>query len=86
MLPTNASPHTRVKPVQGKNVTWIHFLKQSEPQWASIRHHKKNCSETNIKKLSVGAAGKCWDCMMTRPRSVVQKLYIAQHGRQEIDI
>lgn len=37
-------------------------------------------------KLSVGAIGECWDCMMTGPRSVVQQLYIAQHGRQEIDI
>lgn len=26
------------------------------------------------------------DCTMTGPRSVVQQLYIAQHGRQEIDI
>lgn len=41
-----------------------------------------------LTKWSVDGNEGSWlrDCTMTGPRSVVQPLYIAQHGRQEIDI
>ena len=54
-----------------------------------LEYHKTILSKKrNAQKLSAdGTEGnQLHDCTMTGPRSVVQQLYIAQHGRQEIDI
>ena len=47
---------------------------------------KQKNPEKQKRSANSGEENQLYDCTMTRPRSVVQQLYIAQHGRQEIDI
>lgn len=61
----------------------------SEAQSTITQSHDKEKTFTHqLKKWCAngGEGSRLRDCTMTGPRSVVQQLYIAQHGRQEIDI